>query len=214
MTEPQANRRRSFRAEVEGCAIVHAPGGVSMRCRVADLGLGGVKLYQPMSEVADDAALPSGLEVTLELECAGAGWVVQRGRVVRGNDSGAIAIVFDELAPEVLQLISDEMKGAVEAAQAPRVVIVDRAAGRRRHIADVLRQHGCCSLEAATPLEAVAMVERSRNHVRAVMIAETLTQTQADELREFLAEAHPTIAVVSIDVDDSPLRELVERLRS
>jgi hypothetical protein len=206
MTEPVANRRRSFRAEVDGCAIVHAPGGISMRCRVADLGLGGVRLH------ADETDLASGLGVTLELECAGAGWVVQRGRVVR-HDGGQIAVVFDELAPEVQQLIADEMLGAVEALQVPRVVIVDRAAERRRRLAGVLREQGCCSLEAATPLEAVALVERSRNHVRAVMVAETLTQTQADELLEFLADAHPNIEVVRIDVDDERLFSLVQRLR-
>jgi CheY-like chemotaxis protein len=106
------------------------------------------------------------------------------------------------------------MNGAVEAQRMPRVVIVDRAAERRHQLAECLRAQGCCSLEAATPLEAVSLVERSRNHVRAVMVAETLTQTQADELLEFLAEAHPAIEVVRIDLADSAIPGLVARLRS
>jgi hypothetical protein len=192
-TQNHGNRRRSFRAEVDGCAIVHAPGGVAVRCRVADIGLGGVRLVEPHHE----PDVRAGVEVTLELECAGAGWVVQRGRVIR-HENGQIAIVFDKLAPEVEDLIEDEVLGAVEAARTPRVVVVDPSPERRRAVAASVRENGCLPLEAATPLEAVSMVERSRNHVRVVMVAETLTQTQRDELLEFLAEAHPTIQVVRI----------------
>ena len=209
MLEPQANRRRSFRAEVEGCAILHAPGGVAVRCRVADLGLGGVRLERaPLV----DGVMP-GVEVTIELECAGAGWVVQRGRVVRQH-GGQLAIVFDQLAPEVEDLIEDEIMGAVEALKVPRVVVVDRADERRDRVVQLLRDGGCLPLAAATPLEAVALVERSRNHVRAVTVAGTLTQTQADELLRFLTEEHPAVEVLHLDSDDAPVHDLVARMRA
>jgi hypothetical protein len=205
--QTQGNRRRSFRAEVDGCAIVHAPDGVAVRCRVVDLGLGGVRLAEPYL----DSDVLAGVPVTLELECAGAGWVVQCGRVVR-HAGGELAIVFDVLSPEVEDFIEDEVLGALEADLKPRVVVVDGSVPRREEVVDLLREAGCAPLEASTPLEAVALVERSRNHVCAVLLAETMSQTAAAELHDFLAESHPTIAVHRIDSGEHRLRDLIRAI--
>jgi hypothetical protein len=204
------NRRRAYRAGVNGNAIVQA-GGVAVRCAIVDLGLGGVRLLEP---VRDEPGLAAGVEVMVELECAGAGWVAQRGRVVR-HHAGEIAVAFHALSPEVEDRIEDEVLGAVEAARAPRVVVVDRSQDRRHRLAEALRDSGCCSLEASTPLEAVDMVERSRNHVVAVAVAETLTQTQADELVTYLAESHPDVQVERISGDGvrGSVEALAEKLR-
>jgi CheY-like chemotaxis protein len=230
--EPHGNRRRAYRAGVHGCAIVHAPGDTALRGIIIDLGLGGVRLLEL---VRDEPGLVAGAEVTIELECAGAGWVAQRGRVIRHGD-GELAIRFHALSPEVEDLIEDEVLGDVEAQRAPRVVVVDRAAQRRHRVAEALRDAGCSPLEAATPLEAVDIVERSRNHVCAVALSENLTQTQADDLVRFLAEAHPEVqvaliadrqagepkprwpvaAVIAVEGDrpvSGPVRALVARLR-
>ncbi len=211
-----ANRRRSFRAEVQGNAIVHGPGDAAVRCAVIDLSLGGVRLLEP---VRDEPGLDPGTEVTIELECSGAGWVVQRGRIAR-HRLGELVVCFDALSPEVEDLIEDEVLGAVEAQKAPRVVVVDRAHARRRHVSDALRTAGSCVLEASTPLEAIALIERSRNHVCAVALSESLTQTQADEVRRFLQEEHPHVKVVVITIHGDgdavhagPVRELIEHVR-
>ena len=203
---PRPNRRQSYRAGVHGCAIVHAK-GLGLRCEVVDLCLGGVRLIQLALE---DPRLAAGTEVAVELECAGAGWVTQRGVVIRHKDH-ELVVRFHALAPEVEDLIEDEILGAVEAERWPRVVVVDRSAPRRQQVAEALRQLGCCSLEAATPLEALELIERSRNHVCAVALSESLTQTQADELIEYLHESHPDVAVARIE--EGAVRELAGKLR-
>jgi len=187
-----SHQRRHYRADVKGCAIVHV-NGAALRCKVGNVGLGGVLLGQ----VGSAAQLETGDPVIVEMEVAGAGWVVQRGSVLR-HHGASLAIRFDRLSPEVEDLIEDEVLGAVEAARAPRVVVVDGSPDRRARIVDELRRRGCCSLEASTPLEAVAMVERSRNHVTAVAVSQTQTQTLAEELVEYLAEAHPAVKVTMI----------------
>ena len=204
---PRANRRRSYRAGVHGCAIVHAPNDIALRCEVIDLSLGGVRLAQM---VADDPRIPPGSEVSVELECAGAGWVLQRGVVAR-HRRAVLVVEFYALSAEVEDLIEDEILGAVEAEVAPRVVVVDGAAIRRHRFAEALRRLGCCSLEAATPLEAIELVECSRNHVAAVALSESLTQTQADELVEYLHDAHPEVTVARIE--DGAVQKLARRLR-
>jgi hypothetical protein len=205
---PRANRRRSYRAGVHGCAIVHAPGGIALRCEVIDLSLGGVRL---VTMVADDPRLSTGTEVAIELECCGAGWVTQRGVVTR-HHRAQLVVEFYALSAEVEDLIEDEILGAVEAERAPRVVVVDGAEERRHQVADQLRRLGCCSLEAATPLEAIELIERSRNHVCAVALSESLTQTQADELVEYLHDAHPEVRVARIE-HGGEVAQLARRLR-
>lgn len=205
---PRINRRHSYRAGVHGCAIVHAPGGVAQRCEIVDLGLGGVRLSQM---VRDDPFLAAGTEVSVELECAGAGWVFQRGVVIR-HRGPELAVRFHAMSPEVEDLIEDEILGAVEAERAPRVVVVDRSDLRRAQVALALRRLGCCTLEAATPLEALELIECSRNHVCAVALSERLTQTQADELVEYLHEAHPELAIARIE-DGGAVEQLAARLR-
>lgn len=196
MNEPgrdMPNRRRCFRAGVQGCAIVHAPGDIAIRCVVVDLGLGGVRLLEPVR----DQPLAPGTEVKVELECSGAGWVVQAGRVLR-HSNGEIVVLFHALSPEVEDLIEDQVLGAVEAQRAPRIVVVDRWESRRRHVAEALRESGCSPLEASTPLEAVDLIECSRHHVCAVALSEQLTQTQADDLVRFIHEMHPEVKLALI----------------
>jgi len=205
---PGGNRRRSYRAGVHGRAIVHAAGGVALRADVVDLGLGGVRLVET---AADAAPLADGAEVAVELECAGAGWVAQRGRVIR-HQHGELVVRFHALRPEVEDLIEDEVLGAVEAERAPRVVVVDCTPERRHQVAAALRGLGCCSLEAATPLEAIELIERSRLHVCAVALAECLTQTQADEIVQYLHDSHPEVVIARIRDGEDPVAGAVGEL--
>lgn len=213
--ESHEDRRRSFRTDVHGCALVHGPGGAACRAVVLDLCLGGVRVL----ELGREVALPPGCEVIVELECAGAGWVSQRGVVVR-REGGEVAIRFHALAPDVEDLIEDEVLGAVEAEKWPRAVIVDLDEARRERIAEALRGAGCCAMPVTTPLEALALIERSRNHVAAVVLADHLTQTQADDLVAFLRASHPEVCVAAARtlcdgdaIEARAVRELVERLR-
>jgi hypothetical protein len=203
---PRGNRRHSYRAGVHGCAIVHAPGNLAIRCGVIDVSLGGVRL-EPLS---DEERLVPGTQVSVELECAGAGWVWQRGVVIR-HVGAEVVVGFYALGADVEDLIEDEILGAVEAERQPRVVVVDGSCERRHAVAEELRRRGLCSLEAATPLEAIELVERSRNHVSAVALSGSLTQTQADELVGYLQETHPEVVVARIEQD--AVDQLAQRLR-
>lgn len=80
----------------------------------------------------------------------------------------------------------------------PVVVVVDQAETRRHRVAESIRHAGGRSIEAATPLEAIALVETGREYVDALAIAEKLTQTRGDELVEYLSSTHPDLEVAVI----------------
>lgn len=188
-----AERRRHDRAEVDGCVVVHVPGG-EVHGKIVNLSCGGILVR----EVDEAPPLASGLPVLVELELDRLGWATQAGTVVRSSD-GETAIAFQRLAPELGDVIASEVTAATDAKTNPRVVVVDPQPARRRRITDALREAGARSLEASTPLEAVDLIERSRVRVQAVAIAErTRSQTDSDELVGYLAENHPDVRLAVI----------------
>jgi CheY-like chemotaxis protein len=193
-----ADRRRSFRADVTGAALVHLPEG-ALRCEIGNLSLGGALLHR----AGGSSELARGTTVGVELRVDGGGWVRQSGRVLR--DTGPIepiAVAFGPLSPEVEDLIEDEVLAALEANRSPRVVVVDRSSARRRRLATALQHAGFCALEVSTPLEAIDVVERSRNHVAVAAIHESLTQTGGWELVKYLTDTHPRIKIALITDDE------------
>ena len=193
MTEDRNERRRHFRAGMEAGAVIHAS-TLALRGRIVDLSLGGVRVRR----VDDNAPCPApGTAAMVELELGRGDWVAQDGRIHRCELS-EIVIVFSSLAPEVEDLIEDEVLAAIEATRRPRMIVVDPSADRRRRVADKLREAGCDSYEAATPLEAIELMERPRSHIRGVAMAEHLTQTGTDEFCDFVAETNPNIKLALI----------------
>ena len=211
--DTERERRRHFRAEIEAGAVIHAA-RTALRGKIVDLSLGGVRVRR-----TDEAApCPApGTAAMVELELGDGGWIAQDGRVHR-CELDEVVIVFAPLAPEVEDLIEDEVLAAIEAARRPRMLVVDPSAERRRRVADALRVAGCDSYEAATPLEAIDLVERPRNHIRGVALARQLTQTNADELCDFFAESNPHIKLAVIadgtmdDELDRPVTEHPDRV--
>lgn len=225
-----SDRRRHFRAQVAASAVVHAS-RIALRGRVVDLSLGGVRVRR-----ADDAVpCPAfGTPAMIELELGKIGWVAQDGWIQRSTID-EIVIAFDKLAPQIEDLIEEEVLAAIEAHRRPRMVVVDPSPERRSRVSQKLRDAGCDSYEASTPLEAIDLVERPHNHITGIAVAETLTQTGGDELMEFFAETNPGIrlamitetgehprvsregiAMVSPDDDDLDrgLRDFVDEARS
>jgi hypothetical protein len=193
MNEERIERRRHYRAGIEAGAVIHAS-QMALRGRIVDLSLGGVRVRR----VDENLPTPApGTAAMVELELGGAGWVAQDGRIHR-CDVGEIVIAFGPLAPEVEDLIEDEVLAAIEAARRPRMIVVDPSADRRRLVADKLRAAGCESYEAATPLEAIDLMERPRSHIRGVAMAEHLTQTGTEEFCDFVAETNPNIKLALI----------------
>lgn len=188
-----AERRRHRRAETELGIRVHASGH-TMRGRSVDLSRGGVRIRR----VDDEAACPAvGSAALVELELGPRGWIAQDGRIVR-CDFTDLAIAFDAVAEQVARAIDEELRTVIAAASRPRLLVVDPSADRRHHIAEKLRAAGCEPYEAATPLEAIDLIERPSNHITGVAVAEQLTQTDADELCEFVAETNPGIKLARI----------------
>ena len=96
----------------------------------------------------------------------------------------------------------------------PVVIVVDQSETRRHRVAESIRHAGGRSIEAATPLEAIALVEAGRDDIDALAIAEKLTQTCGDELVQYLSITHPDLAVAMIPErppteDDHPSCEVV-----
>jgi CheY-like chemotaxis protein len=186
-------RRRHERAEVDGYVVVHAPVG-AIHGRILNLSVGGILVRE-----SDDAQpIDRGTQVLLELELEGLGWATQAGSIVRASD-GELAIEFDVVAPLLHEVIACEVGAATQAKTNPRVVVVDPSPGRRRRITEALREAGARSLEASTPLEAVDLIERSRVRVSAIAVADSMSsQTQSDELVDWIEETHPGLQVALI----------------
>ncbi len=187
--QTSSDRRRHFRAGVNGGAVVHGR-GVTRRGHITNLSLGGALI--DLGDATNDLSIDH--EVVVELEIGGSGWVAQRGHVQR-REANTIAIAWSQIGADIEDVIEDEVVAAMEAHRSPRVVVVDSQVERRHEVAEKLRAAGYTSIEAATPLEAIALVEQQRNHVAAVAVADTLTQTGPHELVEFLTESNPHIQI-------------------
>lgn len=186
--EEKGERRRHFRAGLEAGAVIHAA-KMALKGRIIDLSLGGVRVRR------SDDAVPCPAEGTaamVELEIGERGWIAADG-IVRRCELDEVVIAFAPLAPEVEDLIEDEVLEAIEATRRPRMIVVDSQADRRRRVADKLRAAGCDSYEVATPLEAIDLMERPRSHIKGVAVSERLTQTDANEFCDFVGETNPNI---------------------
>jgi len=197
------DRRRHARAKVEGRVVIHGPEGIA-RGVIVDLGSGGVLVR----ELGRLAPLDVATTVSIELEVTGLGWVTQPGTVVR-HDRGTVAVAFAGANPRAA--ISDRTLDPGRIGRC--VVVLDPSASRRRRVAAALRAAGYCSLEAATPLELVDLLERAHGEIAAIALApRTETQTRLDELVGFLSEVHPGVRLTLIGDDPSPVRDLLAGL--
>jgi CheY-like chemotaxis protein len=207
-TSPQ-DRRHHFRAEIGGGVVVHVD-GFALRGQLANLSLGGALIA--LHEHPGYEPGPTQ-HVRVEFELGKRGWISQHGRVQRITER-ELAIAFHEVAPDVEDVIEDQVLAAVEARTSPRVVVVDPHPARRRRVSDTLRAAGCVSLEAATPLEAIAMVEEPRNHVAAIAVTDEVRD--AGPLVAYLSDSNPGIPVAMLGAaaDDDSMPRSTHRART
>jgi hypothetical protein len=167
-------------------ALLHV-GLMTIRGMVVDLSLGGMRM-----RVADGAACPATGSVGLvELHLTG-GWHRLRVHVVR-SVFDEVAVSFHDVVAAVEDAIEDEVVASLEANRKPHIVVLDPLPDRRHRIAETLRIAGCDPVEAATPLEAIGIVERECGAIRGMTVAESLTQTRAAELCEYVSQSNPEI---------------------
>ena len=189
-------RRRSGRVQATGTAVIH--GSFASHARIIDLAIGGLRL-----QVDDAATLPEiGALVDLDVRLDGVGrWLHLVGSVARvvARGTGARLVVELHVVPADFEdLVQDELLSALECAQLPRILLVDRAHGRRELVAAAFRAAGCQVIEVSTPLEAIAEIDQSRLHLWAVVIADTEHASQANELRKFVGETYPDVRLIDI----------------
>lgn len=183
-------------------ALLHV-GLMTIRGMVVDLSLGGMRM-----RVSDGAACPAtGCSGLVEIHLTG-GWHRLRVQVVRSSFD-ELAMSFHDVAPAVEDAIEDEVVASLEATRKPHIIVVDPHPDRRHRIAETLRIAGCDPVEAATPLEAIGIVERECGAIRGMTVAESLTQTRAAEFCEYVSQSNPEIQLrlIADGTTDLPLDE-------
>lgn len=195
-TPPSRERRTGGRVCSTGTAVVH--GSLAVRARVLDLAIGGVRLL-----VDEAAALPEvGAHVFLDVRLDGLGdWLNLSGVVTRVETGGSGATLVIELhvvPPEFEDLVQNELVSELECVRLPRILLVDGARGRRELVAAAFRAIGCHVIEVSSPLEAIAELDQSGLHLRAVVIADTKVTSHADELRGHLRELYPRVPLIDV----------------
>ncbi len=191
-TRPEAQLRRSYRTTTSGHVVVQV-GRAMVHAHSLNLSLGGLLV----DWTGRRPSPPVGAPVTVQLEVGDSGWLRQRGHVQR-CDADRLAIGFHAMTADAEDRIEDRVLAALEAQRAPRLLIVDPSPVRRHAIAALLARAGYCSLEASTPLAALALLQRPQLHITAVAVAETTSQTGRAELTAYLAEEHAGLPVVLI----------------
>lgn len=189
--------RKAMRVRSKASICIH--GGARMvRGRVIDLAVGGVcvRAHPPFGPVGVIGAL---VRVHLRLDACASKQFALVGRVLRVNlPTGNIAIGFDAVPEGFEDFVQDELLAAVMHDSLPRMILVDTRGKRRNTIANAFRSGGCDVTEASTPLEAIAHLGGSRFELGLIAIADTVPETVAEELREFLLAEHPGAHMVAI----------------
>lgn len=204
-TAYESNRREHLRVPRTVSARLHV-GVMSLRCHVVDLSMGGVRL-----RVQDGEACPAVGNVGLLELHLDAAWRHVRIRVVRCTFD-EVAVRFHEVTEDLRRALEAEVAASVAAFRRPHIVVVDPSPDRRHRIAESLRTAGCESVEAATPLEAIDIVEKQHGAIRGMTVADSLTQTSADELCEYVARSNPEIRMrrIALGTRDVPITDDLE----
>jgi len=200
-------RRRHIRIAPKGTVVLNAL-GTAHRARISNLGEGGI--YLLTTTTLPERYLARIADIEIRLDGQEQQWLRATGRVLRIDPEG-VAIVFDAI-PAMLRRLIDEMATASRArSRVISVVLVDANVPRRTSIADGFRTAGCIVLEATTPLEAIVRLGESHFEPDAIAIADS---TSAEELRDFVAHAHPLAQLVTIGDESINPNRVVDWLSS
>jgi len=189
--------RRTMRVRSKGSIRVQR-GTRSIRGRVVDLAVGGVSMR---ADGATDLTRLVGTHVAVELRLdAGSTMLFSlQGRVLRASSATRmVAIELCEVTSAFEGCVRDELSAGSEYDAVPHVIIVDVASPRRHSIARAFRSGGCEVSEASTPWEAIARLGRGQFEPGIIAIADTVPESVAEELREFLSGEHPLAHMVDI----------------
>ena len=189
-------RRHSGRPSASGTVIVHGP--TALHGRIIDLAIGGISLLVeggvwPL-EVADR------VHVSVRLDGAGV-WFRMAGSIARIDTCGSTTVLALELftVPQDYEdLVQSELLSVLECACEPQILLVDAVSARRDLVAAAFRASGARVIEASSALEAIAVIDQSRLHLWAVVIADTAIASRADDLRSYLRETYPQVPLIIV----------------
>ncbi|HTJ44626.1 MAG TPA: PilZ domain-containing protein [Kofleriaceae bacterium] len=185
------DKRRDARVVAGGSVLVHAHGGA--RGRVVDVSAGGARIE--LAREAPRFAVGDRISLELHLDRRDATWLHFSGLVTRARDH-EIAIAFEAVPVDFADRVQDELLDAIEALAASQILLVDGDPARRELLATELRNAGCHVEETATPLEALDALGASGGVRRLIAIADSVPAAVADELRAYVADAHPNVRIV------------------
>lgn len=185
----RAERRHSFRVDVDGLALLWCKERIAGRYRVADLSIGGCLLRDgPPCEVGTEY----GIVLHLPTEAA----MRLPGRVIRERvtDFGRreLGIEFLQRPPWSEDRIQDLAMKNLEREQNTRgrVLVVDSNEVRRDMIVETLLGMGCDVLEAATPVEAVWELENGPLDIHTAFVARSLGNSDGRDLVRFIGSRY------------------------
>lgn len=162
------------------------------RGRIRDLSTGGIR-------VAGDPAWGEGEHVDVEISFDAHPEIryPATGCVRRASADG-VAIELDALSPELELQIVGELVAATARDSAPNVILVDAKSPARSAIATAFRGYGWVVTEVSTPLEAIRQIIGDRFDPSVIAIADTVPESVAEQLREFLAGEYPDSHMIAI----------------
>jgi hypothetical protein len=181
--------RRDYRVPVTGVARVRTAGGASS-CRIENVSAHGALLQRRPDDPHDPHPRD---DAEVRMQFAGEGSVKARCRVVRRARDGAFAVVFLDVSETLKDVIQGEVLAYLESVATPSTVVVDLDPERRTRVSADVRRGGGRAIEVSTPLEALGVLQGSRAHVSALLVAEQLTQTGGRELLDFVRDAYPGV---------------------
>lgn len=184
------DRRRSFRVNVDGLALLWHEDRIAGRYSLADLSIGGCLLL-------DGPACAIGEEYGLVLDLEGESGMRLPAKVVRQHSTElggrALGLVFLDHAPALEDRIQDLVIRILEREQPAgrgRVLVVDINGTRRSETVESLRRLGHEVLEVATPLEAVWELENGPMDIHTVFVARALGGSDGRDLLKFIGSRY------------------------
>jgi CheY-like chemotaxis protein len=180
------DRRRTFRVNVHGLALLWHGERIAGRYSLADLSIGGCLLRDgPRCELGEEYGLVLDLPEEGDLRLT-AKVVRQRNSDLGGRELGLqfltpAAGLEDRIHDLVIQLLERERPPS-----RGRVLVVDMDAVRRTDAGESLRRLGHEVLEATTPLEAVWELENGPMDIHTVLVARSLGGSDGRDLLKFI----------------------------
>ncbi len=200
------DRRRYPRSEVVATAVVFSEDRLHGTYLVRDLSAGGACLV-------GDMAAPGGERVTVLLQFPGKTPFSLQARTVRNDDhhrkSARTAISFIDLSAEDEDSIHEAIMNALERENTRRsatILVVDHDASCREALERDLRALGHQAVGVATPLEALAWLDRPDARIATVVVDLSPGPSQGLDVLEFLGAHHPNIQRVVMADELRPFR--------